>query len=388
MGNYRRASRMLFFITLLFWFAQYCYTPYLNAELEAMGATATFIGFVSGGYGFTQLATRIPLGLATDKHHLHKQGVIAGCLLNSIAAFGMYFFYNPVGFLFFRAISGFAAAAWVSFTVLYSNYFAAEKSANAISWLNVANQIGRLACFVCVSILVPYAGVESSFLLAGFAALLACFLCIGIVPSPVTNKKPVDFRASLQVLKNSHLRNCTILAVLCQLIAFSTYSSFVTNYAVSLNATVSQLSYMSIALMVPIVLANYAVARWLLNSIGPKRLLLIGFSLAGIYCFSIPFTTSVWQVIALQALAGVSNSLTMAILLSICVQEVSQDLRASAMGFFQALYGIGMTLGPILMGAMTDFFGLSNAFVAIGVLSVASVVSTMRLLPKTAVKQA
>ncbi len=381
MGSYRNASRTLFVITLLFWFAQYCYTPYLNAALETMGATATFIGFVSGCYGFTQLVTRIPLGLATDKYHLHKQGVLIGCLLCSTAAFGMYFFYTPVGFLFFRGISGFAAATWVSFTVLYSNYFSNETSAIAISWLNVANQGGRLLCFICVSLLVPYAGVKSSFLLAGFVSLFAAILCIGIRPSPTTDRAPVGFRESLSVLKNEHLRNCTILAILSQLIAFSTYNSFITNYAVSINATVSQLSYMNIALMLPIVITNYATSRWLLVKVGAKRLLLVGFAASCVYCFAIPLCDTMSQVMLLQVVAGISNSLTLSVVLSVCVQEISQTLRASAMGFFQALYGIGMTLGPILMGCVTDLVGLSQAFVGIGFLSVFSLLVTFKLLP-------
>lgn len=381
MDRYRTAARALFCVTFLFWFSQYAYTPYLNPELQAMGASATFIGLVGGGYGFTQLLSRLPLGIAADRFRCHKTFILAGCLLSSLSGFGMYFRYTPAGFLVFRALGGFAAATWVAFTVLYSSYFPAEKGPQAINMLNVANQAGRLLCFVLVAALVGRLGERSSFFLAGLAGLAAAVLCL-FVRNSAPAGAPVRLQEVPGLLRDRNLLACTLLAVLTQVVAFSTYSGFVTNYAVDIGAQAAQLSLMSIVMMVPLVASNYLVASKWLNRFGARSLLEVGFGLTAIYCVVLPWAPAMEWVYVLQALAGVSNTLTMSVLLGVCVQNVDPGRRSTAMGFFQAIYGLGMTAGPILMGMLTDGLSLSAAFRVMSVVSLLALVLTLTLLPR------
>jgi len=37
------------------------------------------------------------------------------------------------------------------------------------------------------------------------------------------------------------------------------------------------------------------------------------------------------------------------------------------MGFYQASYGIGMVAGPVIMGALSDAWGISKAFIMMGI---------------------
>ena len=48
------------------------------------------------------------------------------------------------------------------------------------------------------------------------------------------------------------------------------------------------------------------------------------------------------------------------------------DKRATAMGFFQAIYGLGMFIGPVLMGIIGDYFSLNEGFIVLGVLGACS----------------
>ncbi len=62
------------------------------------------------------------------------------------------------------------------------------------------------------------------------------------------------------------------------------------------------------------------------------------------------------------------------------VRDIPQHLRAVAMGVYQAVYGIGMTLGPILMGLMIDAGGLKTAFLAMAVFALLSAFLAWRML--------
>lgn len=380
MGKYQNSARMMFCVTFLFWFSQYAYLPYLNPELQAMGATATFMGVVSAGYGLTQLLSRIPMGIAADRWNCHRLFVAAGCAMAAAASFGIYFFYSPAGFLIFRALGGLGAACWVAFTVLYSGYFPASRAPQAISMLNVANQAGRLACFALAALLVGRFGVRGCFLLSGGAALLALGCCLGLRRAPDAGQ-PIRLRQLPALLRDRTLVGCSLLAVLAQTVAFSTYSAFVSNHAAAIGAQPAQLSGMNIALMAPVVLVNYLVARRWLPRYGLRPLLLWGFAVTALYCLLLPLAGRMAEVYALQALAGVGNSLTIAVLLGGCVQGVEPRFRATAMGFFQAVYGLGMSGGPVLMGVLADRFGLPAAFWAMGGVSLAALALVPVLLP-------
>ena len=62
------------------------------------------------------------------------------------------------------------------------------------------------------------------------------------------------------------------------------------------------------------------------------------------------------------------------------MRDVRRERRAVAMGFFQAVYGIGMTLGPVLMGLITDWAGLKIAFFCVSGFAAVSAVLAWRMM--------
>ena len=56
------------------------------------------------------------------------------------------------------------------------------------------------------------------------------------------------------------------------------------------------------------------------------------------------------------------------------MQGVEQRKRSTAMGFFQAVYGVGMTLGPMLTGAVADGLGMTAAYFTMAAFAVIGIV--------------
>ena len=54
--------------------------------------------------------------------------------------------------------------------------------------------------------------------------------------------------------------------------------------------------------------------------------------------------------------------------MSLIVRSVSEEKRSTAMGFYQAVYGIGMTLGPVVMGNLVGTKGYGFAYMTIAIL--------------------
>jgi len=380
MDKARFSAGILFVVTMLFWFSQYAYTSYVNPELERMGVAASFMGFVSGAYGFTQLVLRIPVGITADKWQ-KKFFICAGCLCAGLASLCMLVFYNPAAFLAGRALGGVAASAWVPYTVLYSSYFKPEHAIKSITMLNAANQIGRMLSFLMAGIFVAHFGPKFAFLLSAIVGFLGFGLGLFVYEDKSARKRtPLSFRQLIAVAGDRNLLVTTILAVFVQIIAFATYFSFTANHAYSIGATPAQLSYMNVVLFIPSIILSFLLSKYILHRIPPGRLIFIGFALAAFYCGVLPFVSTIPALYAMQAVAGGANTLTLSILMGLCVRDIPPENRGAAMGFFQAIYGFGMTIGPIIMGFMTDLHSLRAGFFFMAAVAFSSAIATIILI--------
>jgi len=374
-----RSAHLMFWTTGVFWFSQYATTPFLNAELQRMGVSAAFMGLVAGLYGLSQMLLRLPLGMAADRMGRQKPFIVLGCGLLTVAGFGFLKWYTPHSFLWLRALMGVSSSAWVSFTVLYGSYYPATEAPRRISQLNVANQSGRLLCYTLGAWLVAGWGVRSAFWMGALSAAL-CFAMSLMVKEQPKPGQATTWGSMLEVARDPYMQRTSLLGILTQLVAFSTYISFTVNLAIRLGAQEAQLSLLNIALMVPTVLANILMSGWMLRRVPVRYILMIGFLCAALYCVLAPLAGSMMMLYLCQPLAGIASACTFGTLLGQCVRDIPPERRAAGMGLFQAVYGIGMTLGPVLMGVMIDWMGLNLSFFTIGAVALYSAWLSVRLM--------
>ena len=69
------------------------------------------------------------------------------------------------------------------------------------------------------------------------------------------------------------------------------------------------------------------------------------------------------------------------LLMALAISTVPAECKSSAMGLFQALYAIGMTMGPILMGRIAESHSLEAGFLLFTGISVLSMLAALVLLP-------
>ena len=371
---------ILFIVTIVFWFAQYAYTPYVNPQLITMGVTASVMGLIGGAYGFTQFILRIPVGISADKWQM-KFFICAGSFSTGLAALCMLIFHNPAGFLIGRALGGIAASSWVPFTVLYASYYKPDQATRSITLINLANQIGRMISFLMAGFFASYFGPQSAFLISAIGGFLAFGLSLFVHEDKAfTDRAPLTIRELLAVGKERNLLVASALAICIQLITFATFSTFTMNHAVAINAAPAQLGYMQVALFLPAIILSYCLSKFILQRVDAKKLVILGFVFTTLYCLFVTYTSSIWQLYLVQILGGIGNTLTFSLLMGICVLRITADKRGAAMGFFQSIYGIGMTMGPLIMGFLTDAMNLRAGFLVMSGISVLSMISAALFL--------
>jgi EmrB/QacA subfamily drug resistance transporter len=118
----------------------------------------------------------------------------------------------------------------------------------------------------------------------------------------------------------------------------------------------------------------------LADRFGRKRVLVSGlglFTLASSFCGAAP---NLSVLIAARAVQGVGAALQLSAALATLASTFKGDTRARAFAFWGSVVGVGITLGPIVGGLITQTFGWQWAFyinLPIGVVSIATIVAVI-----------
>lgn len=356
-----RSARALIVVVFFFWFSQYAYNAYINPTLIRWGASAVFMGLVGGVYGGAQLVLRIPVGLLADRFNRQKAFILAGCVLAFVSALGMYWAGTPMHMLLFRSLSGVAACAWVCCTVLYSRCFAANESSGRISVLNTVNYLGKLGGYLVVALVITKADFRITFLIGAVAAGAAVLSCLGVSEIPVPPQSG-GIRVYLDVMRDRNLLTCSLLAAAVQFVTFATEYSFAVNLQTLLGASAQTINALNIAILIPSIATGAWVSRRLVRGANPRGFVCTGLILISAYSLLATRVTQIWMFYPLQMMAGIANACAMPVLMGQSVQCIPIERRSTAMGFYQAVYSLGMTLGPIIMGVLIDRFGYRLSF--------------------------
>jgi len=92
-------------------------------------------------------------------------------------------------------------------------------------------------------------------------------------------------------------------------------------------------------------------------------------------CMITPFVPNLPILYFVQVINGIGNAISFPLLMGLVIKNVDTGLRNTTMGVYQAMYGVGMLIGPMLLGSVGDAFGLVSGFIATGLLGVLAMVS-------------
>lgn len=358
--------------TVLFWFSLYAYVPELSTYASELGANLTVIGIITGSYGFVQLFLRIPLGIYSDTINKRKIFVILGLFISVISSFVSFLFASSMSLLVTRTLAGVSASTWVLFTILFSSYFKKEESSKAIGIINSCNAFGQLIGMLIGGFVSMQYGTKYLFLLGAIGASIGLILSFSIEESKA-ERKPLKFKELIRIPFEGNLLKISILGITSQFISFGTTFGFVPIIAKELGANALNLSTLSIINVVSGIFIPTIVGYALIKYKKENTFLVIGFIISATVCFIIPFANNLNSLYILQFLAGIGRSMVFPLLMSLCIKGVDNSKRATAMGFFQATYSFGMTLGPIVLGGIADVTNLTMGFIATGIIGFISI---------------
>ncbi len=366
----------------LYWFSLYAYVPILPTYAKDLGASYQVIGIILGGYGFTQMALRLPLGIVADRFNKRRVFLLAGAALCIFSGLGMWLVRDVAALFVFRMLAGVAATVWVIQSVLFAGYYPPGESARAMGLVTAVVSSGEMLAMLIGGFVAEYCGQEQSFLLGTAAAVaaLACSLAIR-EPDALKPGEPFRLAEAAAMSRDRSLGLASVLGFIVQVITYATALGFVPLVAKNLGADYTQIGLLPTIYLLPGIFASMLSGTVLLRLFGEQVLTVVSLLAMAVASAAIPFVDSLAALFALMIISGFGRGLVFPLLMGLSIRSITGERKATAMGFFQAAYGLGMFVGPLAVGQLSQTAGLDWGFWAAGLAGVAGAALALAAMP-------
>lgn len=359
----RRQVVLFISVVFLYWFSSYIYVPILSPYIEHLGASYTYLGIVLGSYGLMQILFRLPLGILSDFMEKRRPFIWLGLAASALSGL-MFAAFGQLGWaLAARAMAGIAASTWVVFTVAFSGFFPKHEVTRAMSMMQFTTVAAQLTSMLVSGYLVERWNWQLPFWLGGIVAVAALVLALFLrEKEPDPGRTPMSLQDLAPVMRDRTLFRVSFLSILAHCVLFITMFGYTPNQALDLGASKNDLAWLTLSFMLPHAAATLFAGRTLVNRFGERAVLTVGYVGTAVFTFCIPVAPNFGWLCVTQIFNGLAQGLVFPLLLGKSVAHIEPSKRATAMGFYQAVYAVGMFMGPFIAGWISSAWGLAGGF--------------------------
>jgi len=369
--------------TVFLYLSLYLYVPFLPLRAAELGASNTMIGAVVAGFAVGQVVLRLPIGIGADLIGRRKPFAVGSLVLATLGGLGLALAPNTAMLLAARLLTGASVAGWVAITILFSSYYRPDDTPKAMSRIMTVWALGLVLGTFAGGVVADLLGVKATFWGAVIAGAIGTGLIVS-APEPVVNRtERYGFNTVRQVATSGFLLRLSLIGITVQFIAFATYFAFVPVYAKSIGASLSTIGYIT-TFTLAAAMAGTLIAPLLVNLIGYRLAITGALIVVGIATATVTLIDSALPLFINQGIAGLGHGLLSAALMALAALAAVPRLRATAMGFYQSSYGVGVLAGPLVAGFVADGPGLNEVFIVTAAVALAgAVLTSMRALVPT-----
>ena len=383
MNGKEKQTNLLFILIVLFWFAQYAHISFQTVFLTSIQVSASFIGLILGAYGVSQMLLRLPIGLMADLGGNHRLFIQLGMLASIAAGLLRMFVQNDFGFLTANILSGIASAMWISFLVYYTSFFDSENQRMATTKVFLGNTMGIALAFVSSALLYPrFQDPGMGMMVVASTGMLAGLIGIVITANiKKPEKKTILPRVSflLTVFKNKKLLFFSLLALVLLGVQSTTVMSFTTQIVEDRGGSPTIVGLSTIVFMAfSVCFARIGSTQSFIKRFSKQSLVPAIFFLLTVYLILVSHTSSIAVILFSQTLPSIAFGILLGILTTEAMSEIPQEKKSTAMGAYQSIYAIGMTLFPAMSGRIAEFHSIGRAFIVLACITFsAMIISTV-----------
>lgn len=347
---------------------------------EAIGAGALIIGLLIAVYDFAELFAKPLAGFIADRHGM-KLTLLAGLAI-FIAGSLLFLFVDPRLLLLVRFIQGLGAAALSTVSIsLVAKYFA-HRRGRAFGIYNAIKGAGYVVAPALGGFIIHARGFAMIFIVSAAVGLAALLLSL-FLPSDrsardgkLDDDDELSLREFFLIFKEPRLLpiyaviviNMFLVGILFGFLPVYLhgigYSSLQSGWVVS----VATLSYLLVQ----------PFAGHLADRIDIRLTVAVGLTLAALAIIAVTFTTGI-ALVAVAIAAGIGVGTVWTNSDALVGALVDPRKLGASMGAAQSFKEFGDMVGPLLVGALTQAFGVRTGFVACGTLALIFLLLLTRL---------
>ncbi len=344
--------------------------PLLPIYARDLGATGTELGLLVASY-FIARTILMPFMARLSDRTGRKLFISVGLLIYAAASLGYIFANNVLHLIIVRSIQGFAGSMIVPIAMAYVGDLAPEgEEGKWMGYTNAAFFSGFGIGPILGGILSETFGMDLPFYLMGGLSLLAFLVTVPLLPNIkpdiADTKKGLPIKA---VAKNRIVGGILIYRFTMSL-GIGVFTAFLPVYA-SENVGLSS-TFIGILVGTSTFLMSFLAAPFgrIVDKINKRMVIILGNLVYLSSLASIPLAGNFLILLTVCIFRGIGGATSLPPATALMVQEGRKFGMGSAMALLTMAMNIGMSLGPIIGGLITDALNVSSIFyiVAIAVL--------------------
>lgn len=361
---------ILGFVAFVTSFGAHVVAVNLPAYAAQVGVGVAMIGLLIAAYDAAEVVAKPMFGALADRRGM-KQTMLVGIALFVVASLA-YLWVDPRFLLLIRFLQGVGAAALSAVSLALVGTYAVENRGRAYGIYNGIKGAGYVVSPIIGGAIVLKANFSMIFVAAAAIGALAFVLSL-FLPKPTVDTKPhlkddddgIGLSGLLAVFRQSSLWPWYIVTVVNMffvgiLFGFLPVRVYALGYSPVINGVILTAVSASYLLIQPL-------AGALADRVNPALTIRVGLLLAGACVIFIPFVTA-WLLFVVAILAGIGVGTVWTNTDALVSKQAQAGKLGATMGVAGTFKEIGDMLGPLLIGVVSQAFGLTVGFVSCGVL--------------------
>lgn len=351
--------------------------PTLSVHAHSLGANHSAIGVIISAFAAAQLLTQIPMGRLSDRIG-RVYLVVFGFGLMAVAATLYHFATSPGQFVVLQALAGVGAGClWPPLMAMLTDNVDPAQRGRMMGIFNTVFFLGVGMGPLVGGFIASAFGQDAVFNAWTGVALLGALLCFVTIKESAKEKRAAAANARASAAADAPLikpglwstfaAGCVVRARGGVCTSFN--NALLPLYAITLfDATPAMIG--SIMFIHGIGLAFFNIPGGMMSDrVGRRLPVLVGslVATAGVLWYSA--ATGYWALFAAVGLAGAGAAFSTPAVAALTADVCDPRRRGEAFGYFFTSFNLGMVLGALVFGFVSDILGLWGAVFAWGVTS-------------------
>jgi MFS family permease len=361
--------------------------PLYAAEL---GVGYTMISVISAAAAMGTLITDVPAGALLHRIGL-RRAMLIGCALVVVGTLSLALDLTPGVIVALRVLAGLGTALWgLSRHAFIAGAVPIERRGSAIAMFGGINRVGIFGGPALGGFVATLFGLQSSFILTGFMAILAWIAAYLFVPHDhdvaVKRRGETSQRWSIVrlTLRNhaGDLSAAGIAQLFAQMIRQGRQLLIPLVGAQQLGLSAAEVgAVMTISAVVD--MSMFFPAGLLMDRFGRKFASVPSFAIMAVGIGLVPFATSFTTLAAAGVVIGLGNGLGSGSMMTLGADLAPEGATGEFLGIWRLIGDVGMVVGPLVVGLIAGALSLNGSAYALAGAGIAASLTLAFLVKET-----